>query len=234
LYLRQKPSGRKPFASIKRILSALAVNTSGLALIEFAYSLPLVMGVGMYGAEIANVAMVRMRVNQVSMHAADNAARIGEGALLTQKTIYEADINDLFVGADLQAGRYVDIFENGRIIISSLQKHSDGDQYIHWQRCKGKKIYDSSYGTEGENAPDRPVNGMGPSGTRVSAPDDGAVIFVEVSYDYKPLISNTFTDTRTITTRSAFNVRDRRDLTQIYDRTGSDPVADCGTYDGIS
>ena len=192
------------------------------------------MGVGMYGAEVANVAMVRMRVNQVSMHAADNAARIGEGALLTQKTIYEADLNDLFLGADLQAGKYVDIFEHGRIIISSLEKHSDGDQYIHWQRCKGKKAHVSSYGTEGENSPSRPVNGMGPSGARITAPDNGAVIFVEVAYDYKPLISSTFTSTRTITTRSAFNVRDRRDLTRIYDRTGSDPVADCATFDGIS
>jgi len=234
LYLRQKPNGLKPFASIKQILSALAVNTSGLALIEFAYALPLVMGVGMYGAEIANVAMVRMRVNQVSMHAADNAARIGEGSLLTQKKIYEADINDLFIGADIQAGRYVDIFENGRIIVSSLEEHSDGDQYIHWQRCKGKKAHVSSYGTEGEYASDRPVNGMGPASARVTAPADGAVIFVEVAYDYKPLISSTFTNTRTITTRSAFNVRDRRDLTQIYDRTGSDPVADCDTFDGIS
>lgn len=192
------------------------------------------MGVGMYGAEVANVAMVRMRVNQVSMHAADNAARIGEGSLLSEKTIYEADINDLFVGADLQAGRFVDIFENGRIIISSLEKHSDGDQYIHWQRCKGKKSHVSSYGTAGENSPSRPVNGMGPSGARVVAPANQAVIFVEISYDYKPLISSSFTNTRTITTRSAFNVRDRRDLTQIYDRTGSDPVADCDTYDGIS
>lgn len=234
MYLRQKPNGLKPFASIKQTLSALAVNTSGLALIEFAYALPLVMGVGMYGAEIANVAMVKMRVNQVSMHAADNAARIGEGALLTQKKIYEADINDLFIGADLQAGRYVDIFENGRIIISSLEMHSDGDQYIHWQRCKGKKAHVSSYGTEGESASDRPVNGMGPANARVTAPADGAVIFVEVAYDYKPLVSSSFTNIRTITTRSAFNVRDRRDLTQIYDRTGSDPVADCDTFDGIS
>ena len=75
---------------------------------------------------------------------------------------------------------------------------------------------------------------MGPASARVTAPADGAVIFVEVAYDYKPLISSTFTSTRTITTRSAFNVRDRRDLTQIYDKTGSDPVADCDTYDGIS
>ncbi|WP_145955456.1 TadE/TadG family type IV pilus assembly protein [Sphingorhabdus sp. SMR4y] len=219
--------------SVKRTLSALAVNTSGLALIELAYSLPILMGVGMYGAEVANVAMVRMRVNQISMHAADNASRIGEGSLLSQKKIYESDINDLFVGADRQAGKYVDIYEHGRIIISSLEKHSDGDQYISWQRCKGKKVHQSSYGTAGASSPSRPVNGMGPAGARVTAPDNQAVIFVEVSYDYQPLISSTFTSTRTITTRGAFNVRDRRDLTQIYDKTGSDPVSSCNVYDGV-
>ncbi len=232
--LSKKPGGLKPCLFIKRTLSGIAVNTSGLALIEFAYSLPLLMGVGMYGAEVANIAMVRMRVNQISMHAADNAARIGEGSLLSEKKIYESDINDLFIGADLQAGEYVDIFENGRVIISSLEMHSDGDQYISWQRCKGKKAHVSSYGTAGEDSPDRPVDGMGPSGSRVTAPANQAVIFVEISYDYKPLISESFTNTRTITTRSAFNVRDRRDLTQIYDKTGSDPVSDCDTYDGIS
>lgn len=233
MYLGKKLSGLKPFRFVKRTLSALAVNTSGLALIELAYSLPFVMGIGMYGAEVANIAMVRMRINQVSMHAADNASRIGEGAILTAKKIYESDINDLFIGADLQAGQYVDIYENGRIIISSLEMHSDGDQYISWQRCKGKKAHVSSYGTEGEDSPTRPINGMGPTGAKVTAPSGQAVIFVEISYDYKPLISRSFTNTSTITTRSAFNVRDRRDLTQIYDRTGSDPVSDCDTYDGI-
>lgn len=234
MLLRKKLSRLKARLFVKGTLSALAVNTSGLALIEFAYSLPLLLGVGMYGAEVANIAMVRMRINQISMHAADNAARIGEGSLLSQKKIYESDINDLFVGANLQAGEYVDIFEHGRVIISSLEMHSDGDQYINWQRCKGKKAHVSSYGTAGENSPSRPIDGMGPPGSRVTAPANQAVIFVEISYDYKPLISESFTKTRTITTRSAFNVRDRRDLTQIYDRTGSDPVSDCNTYDGIS
>ena len=219
---------------LKRTLSELAGNSSGLALIELAYSLPILLGIGMYGAEVANVAMVKMRVNQVSMHAADNASRIGEGSLLSAKKIYENDINDLFVGAHLQAGSYVDIFEHGRVIISSLQKHSDGGQYIHWQRCKGKKLHPSSYGTAGVNSPSRPINGMGPTGAKITAPDGQAVIFVEISYDYKPLISDKFTDIRTITTRSAFNVRDRRDLTQIYNQSGSDPVANCSTYDGIS
>ncbi|WP_373490868.1 TadE/TadG family type IV pilus assembly protein [Parasphingorhabdus sp.] len=234
MYLNKKSSDRKASGFVRRTLAAVAVNTSGLALIEFAYALPLLLGVGMYGAEVANIAMVRMRINQISMHAADNAARIGEGSLLSQKKIYESDINDLFVGANLQAGEYVDIFEHGRVIISSLERHSDGDQYINWQRCKGKKAHVSSYGTAGANSPSRPINGMGPSGARVTAPANQAVIFVEISYDYQPLISRSFTNTRTITTRSAFNVRDRRDLTQIYNRTGSDPVSGCNTYNGIS
>lgn len=234
MYLSKKLGGLKSCKFIKRTLSALAVNTSGLALIELAYSLPILMGVGMYGAEVANVAMVRMRVNQVSMHAADNASRIGEGSLLSAKKIYESDITDLFVGAQRQAGSTIDILEHGRIIISSLQRHSDGDQYISWQRCKGKKAHVSSYGTEGENSPSRPTNGMGPAGAKVTAPADQAVIFVEVAYDYQPLISSNFTSTRTITTRGAFNVRDRRDLTQVYNQTGSDPVSRCDVYNSIS
>ena len=222
------------FKRLKETLSQLAGNTSGLALIEFAYALPILMGVGMYGAEVANVAMVKMRVNQISMHVADNASRIGEGSLLSTKKIYESEINDLFMGAHLQAGNYVDIFERGRVIISSLEKHTDGGQYIHWQRCKGKKAHASTYGTAGVHSSSRPVNGMGPTGAKITAPDGQAVIFVEISYDYKPLISDKFTSIRTITSRSAFNVRDRRDLTQIYKHSSSEPVSDCATYDGIT
>ena len=40
--------------SLKRLISRLRRSTSGVAFIEFAYGLPAVMGLSMYGIEIGN------------------------------------------------------------------------------------------------------------------------------------------------------------------------------------
>jgi hypothetical protein len=74
---------------------------------------------------------------------------------------------------------------------------------------------------------------MGPAGEQVSAPAGGAVIFVEVAYDYQPLIGLTFAQNRKITSIASFMVRDSRDLSQIYQRDPLKPstIAKCNVYD---
>lgn len=70
---------------------------------------------------------------------------------------------------------------------------------------------------------------MDPPGEEVMAQRGEAVIFVEVSYDYQPLVPGFFGTNRVISSTSAYTVRDSRDLTQIYQRdAGSpDPLASC-------
>lgn len=215
------------------LLRRLARARSGVATIEFALSVPLLLTVGMWGVETANVAMVHMRVNQLATQIADNASRIGDTSQLTDRKIYESDIDDLLKGADIQSGN-IHLFDHGRVIISSLEvvPGTTDQQYIHWQRCKGDKHFVSDYGTQGTGL-DGSLLGMGPSGGQVTATPGDAVIYVEVSYDYQPLISKMFTSATTIKTSAVFNVRDSRDLSQIYQRDSNnpDPVADCNVYD---
>lgn len=66
--------------------------------------------------------------------------------------------------------------------------------------------------------------------------DGEAVIFVEVAYEYQPLVGDTFTFKRELRAIASFTVRDSRDLTQIYQRDPSDPstVARCSDYTGVS
>ena len=77
---------------------------------------------------------------------------------------------------------------------------------------------------------------MGPAGQEVWAFEDEAVIFVEISYDYKSLVGETFGFSDEVSATASFTVRDDRDLTQIYQRDPADPdpVAGCGTYEGGS
>ena len=216
----------------KNQFRALRSDRSGVALVEFAYSLPLLLILSMGGLELANFAIMNMRISQATMQIADNASRIGDRDTLVAQRIFEGDIEDIFLGIDLEAGKQTALFENGRVIVSSLEQNAEGGQWIHWQRCMGKKDVRSSYGPEGTGETGTGFAGMGKAGQELEAAPNQAIIFVEVVYDYQPLMTNDYAlkyvNARTIRSTSAFNVRGTRDLSQIYQ---SDPPVDPRTCD---
>lgn len=198
---------------IRAHLRALRSDRSGLALVEFAASLPFILLISLSGAELTNYASTKMRVSQAALHLADHVARIGNGSLLSAKTVREMDINDALTGTGLQAGA-LDLYTHGRVIISSVEGETfptnpSGEFRIRWQRCRGAKVHASSYGDAG----DVDLAGVGPAGRQVTAPVNGAVIFVEVAYDYQPLFTNTIIPNTEIVEIAAMTVRDTRDLT---------------------
>ncbi len=217
------------FPRIATFARALRRDTSGLAAVEFALCLPFVVSVAMGGAELTNYTTTKMRISQVAVHIADNASRIGTGTVLSNKTISEAQINDLLTGAGLQAGK-TNLYTNGRVILSSLEPMANpntSDRYkIRWQRCRGSKVWPSSYGTAGQTN----LTGISVNGQTLKAPDDGAVMFVEIAYDYKPLISTVFVPKNLIREVAAMTVRNQRDYTGgtngIYN-TENAPISNC-------
>lgn len=218
------------------LLKRLRRSTSGAALTEFALAAPLVMTAGLWGVESAHRAVVQMRISQISVLIADNASRVGENSLLGETKLYETDINDVLYGAHVQAGNF-DLYKHGRVILSSLEvvPGTQDQQYIHWQRCKGELVHTSSYGHAGDGLMSG-IPGMGPPGEEIIAFEGEAVMFVEVVYDYQPLISRAFTHADKISATAAFNVRDNRDLSQVYQHDAGDPdaTADCNVYDGVA
>lgn len=217
------------------LLRKLAFAQSGVAATEFALVIPFLLTAGLTGLEVANRVMVQMDIGQLAVHIADNASRIGETSTLKNRKIYEADLNDVFYGAETQGGRSLDLFEHGRVIISSQEvvPGTEDDQYIHWQRCMGSKNHASTYGKEGDGLGGS-FAGMGEAGREVYAFKNEAVIFVEVAYDYQPIFGQPFGFDAEITAIASYTVRDDRDLSEIYQRnTGSpDPVADCDNFGG--
>ena len=199
---------RKPL----RMLSKLGRDTSGTALLEFAFSLPILLTMSLTGAELTNYITTKMRVSQIALQLADNAARIGSGTQLEAKKISEADINDLLVGAQLQSGE-LNLKANGRVILSDVEPTATGatTYKIGWQRCYGDKDgYVPAYPLYGESKTSNP--GMGPDGRRTIAPDGGAAMFVEVYYEYKPLIQTSLAPSTKMVEIASMMVRDRRDL----------------------
>jgi len=139
-------------------------DRSGMALIEFAFTLPLFIGLGFYGIEISNLAITQMKMSQIALNMADNASRIGTlNANLGAKVISEQQINDVFQAAALQAGA-AGLYQDGRTILSSLEVNASGGQTIMWQRCKGMDFEESNYGPQGTGATGTSFQGMGPAG----------------------------------------------------------------------
>jgi len=220
----------KRLADIRRAGQALLRDRRALAMTEFALAMPFFLTAGLGGIEVASYSLQVMRVNQIASQIADNASRIGDYSTLDNRKIYEGDINDLLTGADLAAGTQMSLFTKGRVIISSLEYQTSGSntQYIHWQRCMGTKRVASSYGVQGTTF----AIGMGPSGREVYASKGEAVMFVEVKYDYQPLVGSSVIGTPTISSIASFTVRSSRDLSQVYQRTPADPVMTCDKYTG--
>lgn len=200
---------------MRRALASFAArlrrNRSGLAAVEFALTAPIILTVFLGGVEVANFAITKMRISQIALHVADNASRIGTDSLLTNPQISESQINDLFVGANLQAST-LDLLQHGRVILSSLEPIADpnttGLYKIHWQRCYGEKNFASRYGLQG----DTDLPSMGPADRAVTAPDGSAVMYVEIAYDYQPLVSARFAPGLVIHDVAAMVVRNDRDF----------------------
>lgn len=192
-------------------------------MIEFAYSMPIMFGMGMYGIEVSNLALVNMRTSQIALALADNASRVGLMSNLSIQQLREADINDIFQGIRLQYPG-LNLAANGRVTLSSVEMDPSGNQWIHWQRCIGLKkgygtatapLWDSSYGKEGDTSASKSymIGGMGPTGSKVMAPDqNSAVMFVEINYAYQPVIGPWLLGPKILRYTASFIVRDKRDL----------------------
>lgn len=182
-------------------------DEGGLALIEFAFAAPIFITLVLAGMELTNLAVAHLRVSHMAMTVADNAGRVTSG-------IDEANIEEVFAGADL-IGQPLNFEANGRVVLSSLEENdkngSNKGQMISWQRCWGDMEVDPKYGEEGDGKNNSSLkDGLGPNTNRITAGANTALMFVEVTYAYQPLVGTGFFDPPTIRYESAFNVRGRQ------------------------
>lgn len=215
---KAEASRRTALARASSFLGRLRRSQSGLALTEFALSIPIFTGLGMYGTETAYRAVAQMQVSQAALALADNASRMGQtGMGGVQPTIQDSDVIEALTGTRLQTEN-LDLLENGRVILSSLEVREitdpDGDerdqQFIRWQRCKGTRNVASAYAA-GVMTTDEDFTGVGETGG-VRAVDGSAVMYVEIEYAYQPLFGDMFAQGAVIRQEAAFNIRDDRNL----------------------
>lgn len=242
----------------------LGGDRRGVAMLEFALSLPIVLAIGLYGIEISNLALANMKVSQIALALADNASRVGVDNGLAQQQLREFDINDVLQATRLQSND-LKLTTNGRITVSSLEE-SGGVQRIHWQRCLGLQKgtdYDSSYGrttikgttpstaddtgaaydpTAGTNTktdgtddsashPGSVIKGgMGDPDSKVFAPKDSGVMFVEVNYKYVPVTGTWLLGNQRLHSVASFIVRDRRTFALVSNPSPAAKRSTCDLY----
>ncbi|WP_233222371.1 TadE/TadG family type IV pilus assembly protein [Allosphingosinicella deserti] len=183
-------------------------------MVEFALVLPLLAAIAMTGIEYANLAMAHVRISQIADTVADNAGRVPD-------LVTETDIDEIFAGAR-ETGGSLDFEANGKVVLSSLQQNGqpapktgetdNRGQWIRWQRCLGALKVNPAYGVEGTGESSAALQSMGKTGRTISALPHTAVMFVEVSYDYQPIVSSALVKSTRIQYESAFIVRDRAEL----------------------
>lgn len=212
------------FRKLRSRCAQLFRNTRGVALIEFAYATPVIMTIGLYGLELSSLALANLQASQIASNLADATSRIGEDIPLADKRIRETDINDALHAVRLQSGK-LDLPNRGRVILSSLERNAAGGQWVHWQRCLGRKNVTSSFGVAGNGATGTGFAGMGAPGRQIQAPPNSAVMFVEVIVDYKPVVHERLLGAKVIRAKSAFLVRDRRNLADPNNPWNPTPTA---------
>lgn len=217
--------------TFQRRLGELWRSKDAIMLIEFAYSLPILMGLAFGSLEATNLATANMRVSQIAMTVADNLSRAKQSVPLGLPQLREVDINDALLGAKIQGGSRINILTQGRIVVSSLQQNASNKQRIFWQRCKGVLNAPSNYGVEGATEDTTPgFTGMGAGSNKVQAAPGSAIIFSEVTYNYEPLVGAWALGTFRIRREAAYYVRDDRDLTQVYNPSPAATASACNVH----
>lgn len=223
---------------IRTLPRRLRRDRSGVAMMEFAFTLPIILGLGGYGIEVSHLALVNLKVSQVALALADNASRVGATSTLSTQQLREVDINDVLQAVRVQ-GKGLDLTTRGRITLSSLEhiRHTYPDgtsdaapiQRIHWQRCIGLKsgtgydapvayrtsVNDGTDATQANDGVPAPT-GMNDGGVAVQAPVGSGVMFVEINYETKPLFGTLLMSPARVHYIASFIVRDNRDFRQIF------------------
>lgn len=182
-------------------------DSRGVAIIEAAFALPLLLLIGLGGMELANLVLTHSRINQIGMSVADNASRIG-GAT---GDVREYDLEELSTSVALMT-KGMSFDENGRVILSSMERETDGTHWIRWQRCFGGLDQQSSYAGEGA---DVPTSLIGDGDGQLKVFDDKqAIMFVEIFYTYEPFLTKALFGEMDIHKEFAFTVREARNLTK--------------------
>lgn len=148
----------------------LHADRRGGVMLEFAFAMPILVGLLMGGVEFARFALVNQKMERVTSFVGDFVARA--------EALDENDFDDYFAAAD-QIGRPFDLFDGGNIIVTSVTGEATGPEVL-WQQIGAGSVTEASLvGVPGDPA-------VLPENFNV---DEGeGLVVTEVYFDYEPFL----------------------------------------------
>lgn len=146
----------------------------GLAALEFALFLPILLTLLLGGVEMARFVLVHMKTEKMAYSVAD--------VISQYDSVTSGDVDIIFNATTELMGRYDSFDSDGRVILTSVRKQAGvDDQEVHWQCAGGGSASASSrIGT---------VNGTAVLPGAFTLEDNDNVIVSEVFYRYTPVIN---------------------------------------------
>lgn len=168
-------------ASLLRLLRRFAADRQGIALVEFAAVLPVLVLMLFGGFETTRYILLQLKLDRTATSVADLVSQL-EG-------VSEAQITDIYSAAgDIM--QPFDIGGEGRVIISNVYRPDSDPAVVQWQRMSsGGLASTSQIGAEGADA-------TLPNGLSLAVGED--VIVAEAFYQYNPALVDWFFDSAVI------------------------------------
>jgi Flp pilus assembly protein TadG len=169
---------------LNKYLLAFLRSERGTSVLEFAFSVPLLIFVILYGGyESWRALAASLRVDRAASHVSTVAAR-------ADASLDEGALTSLLKSANTIASP-TDMLLDGRVILSAVKGGSGG--VVLWQRCLGSKTsFTSAIGTAGSVA-----NLSGNSFP--TPPEDTTALVAETFYEHKFFLTGSITPPVTLT-----------------------------------
>ena len=154
----------------RRLPVRLLRHESGIAAVEFALILPILIVLWIGGVEVTQALSVDRRLNNLASALGDLVAR--------SKIVTHADVDSIF---DIAPGALYPFLTGGLDMrITAVKMNSAGTATVAWSRAEGTTAY----------AVDAPMNSLVPATLRVP---DTQIIMAEVAYTYTPAVGYVIT-----------------------------------------
>jgi Flp pilus assembly protein TadG len=164
-------------AAILRLLRRFAADREGIALVEFAAVLPVLVLMLFGGFETTRYILLQLKLDRTATSIADLVSQL-DG-------VSEANLTDIYeAGEDIMSP--FDIATQGRIVVSNVYRPDSDPAVVQWQRMTtGGLASTSQLGDEDDEA-------SLPNGLTLSVGED--VIVAETFYQYSPALVDWFFD----------------------------------------
>lgn len=141
----------------------------GTVLVEAAIAMPILLLLLLGGLEFGRYVLLTQKMQRAAMTVGDLIAR--------EKTLTTAQADALLVAITASLTPFP--VSEGRVIVSSITRQSNGNTIINWQRKGAGSIpFDSRFGSAGN-----PASNLG-----ITLANGETVITAEVRYDYQPWV----------------------------------------------